>query len=251
MEELFGVPTERLMWILLAVFGAGTIIFILSALRNRVAFKMAVRNIPRRKSQSVLIVLGLMLATMLFSASFTTGDTLTNSNLGQVDVVVKPDAPDTSDQFWGPVARPTYFDQNVTNKVRDRLAGDAEVAGVAPMISETVPVLSSESDLSEPQVDVLGIDEGSMQAFDHPKTASGASLSLDDLSKNEVYISTETAKRLDVEMGDRVEAVFGERPARLEVAGVYDKGANPASETSIDSRGSSRRPVVITTRLLV
>src|SRR5215207_2587202 len=240
METLFGIPTQQLMWVLLAVFGAGALILGLSALRNRVAFKMAVRNIPRRKSQSVLIVLGLMLATMLFSASFTTGDTLTNSirvqalqNLGQVDVVVKPDAPDTSGQFWGPAARPTYFDQDITGKVRDRLSGDAEVAGVAPMISETMPVLSSESDLSEPQVDVLGIDEDSMQAFDHPKTASGASLSLDDLSKNEVYISTETAKRLDANEGDKMEAVFGERPAGLEVAGVYDKGANPASEISM------------------
>ncbi len=79
METLFGIPTEQLMYALLAATGAGALILGLSALRNRVAFKMAVRNIPRRKSQSALIVLGLMLATMLFSASFTTGDTLTNS----------------------------------------------------------------------------------------------------------------------------------------------------------------------------
>ena len=87
------------MWTLLAVFGAGALILISLALRNRVAFKMAARNIPRRKTQSVLIVAGLMLATLLFSASFTTGDTLTNSirtqaleQIGQTDVVVKKDA---------------------------------------------------------------------------------------------------------------------------------------------------------------
>src|SRR5215208_6386829 len=135
METIFGVPTQQLMWVLLAVFGAGALILGLSALRNRVAFKMAVRNIPRRKSQSVLIVLGLMLATMLFSASFTTGDTLTNSlrvqalqNIGQVDVAVKPDAPASSGPFEGPTARPTYFDQDVTRKVRDTLADDEKVA---------------------------------------------------------------------------------------------------------------------------
>src|SRR5215217_1885078 len=240
METLFGIPTQQLMWVLLAVFGAGALILGLSALRNRVAFKMAVRNIPRRKSQSVLIVLGLMLATMLFSASFTTGETLTNSirvqalqNIGQVDVAVKPDAPATSGPFVGPAARPTYFDQNVTQRVRDTLADDEKVAGVAPLISETVPVLSASNDLSEPQVDVLGIDEGSMQAFDHPETASGATLSPDDLSKDEVYISTETAKNLDVKKGDKVEAVLGARPAKLEVAGIYESGANPASDTSM------------------
>ena len=73
MEELFGVPTQQLLWILLAVFGAGALILGLSALRNRVSFRMAARNLPRRRTQTILVVLGLMLATMLFSASFTTG----------------------------------------------------------------------------------------------------------------------------------------------------------------------------------
>ena len=88
------------MWILLAVFGAGALILGLSALRNRVSFRMAVRNLPRRRTQTILIVVGLMLATMLFSASFTTGNTLTNSlrvqsleNLGQVDVRVQAPQP--------------------------------------------------------------------------------------------------------------------------------------------------------------
>lgn len=38
------------MWVLRAVFGAGTLILGLSALRNRVAFKMAVRNIPAARA---------------------------------------------------------------------------------------------------------------------------------------------------------------------------------------------------------
>jgi putative ABC transport system permease protein len=240
METLFGIPTDQLMYVLLAVTGAGALILGLSALRNRVAFKMAVRNIPRRKSQSALIVLGLMLATMLFSASFTTGDTLTNSlrtqaleNIGQVDVAVSPDTPDSSGPFGGPAARPTFFDENLADEVRDRLKGDEEVAGVAPLISETVAVLSGESDLSEPQVDLLGIDQSSMRGFDRLTTASGATLSPGDLAKDEVYVSAETAERLDVKEGDEVEAVLGTRPAKLTVAGVYEGGANPASETSM------------------
>ena len=45
-----------------------------------------------------------MLATVLFSAAFTTGDTLTNSlrvqaleNIGRVDVVVKAEQPESDD----------------------------------------------------------------------------------------------------------------------------------------------------------
>src|SRR3712207_5897886 len=146
------------MWILLAVFGAGALILGLSALRNRVSFKMAARNLPRRRTQTILVVLGLMLATMLFSASFTTGDTLTNSlrvqsleNLGQVDVQVQAEGSNASgqQQQFGDTSseRASYFDAKVADEVRDRLSGKDHVSGVAPAAMETVPVTAKSSDL--------------------------------------------------------------------------------------------------------
>jgi ABC-type lipoprotein release transport system permease subunit len=105
MEELFGVPTEQVMWVLLAVFGGAALILGLSALRNRVSFRMAARNLPRPRTQTILVVLGLMLATMLFFASSTTRETLTNSlrvqsleNLGQVDVQAQAKGSNASGQ---------------------------------------------------------------------------------------------------------------------------------------------------------
>ncbi len=223
------------MWTLLAVFGVGALILGVSALRNRVAFKMAVRNIPRRKAQSGLIVAGLMLATLLFSASFTTGDTLTNSirtqaleQIGQTDVIVQSDAPEAGSDG----SQPAYFDQKVTGEVRDRLSGDEDVAGVAPLVAETVPVLSSETDLSEPAVDTLGMS-GNMQGFDSLTRDSGDTLSVNNLGKNEVYVSNETAEKLDVGSGDKVQVFLGQEPTELTVAGVYESGANPAPETSM------------------
>jgi uncharacterized protein HemY len=70
MNEIFGMSTNQLMVFLLIVFGVGVVVIGAVALRNRVILKMAVRNIPRRRAQTALIVLGLMLATLLFSASF-------------------------------------------------------------------------------------------------------------------------------------------------------------------------------------
>ena len=221
MEELFGVPTERLMWVLLAVFGAATLILGLSALRNRVSFRMAARNLPRRRTQTVLVVLGLMLATMLFSASFTTGDTLTNSlrveslkNLGQVDVQVQAKGSGASGpQQFGPTTseRAEYFDAGVADDVRDRLSDKDRVSGVAPAAIETVPVTARGSDLSEPSTDVLGLDENRMNGFDSLKTASGKTLNPSDLGKNEVYLSADAAKGLDVNKGDEVEATFAQK----------------------------------------
>ena len=214
MEELFGVPTEQLMWYLLAVFGAGALILGLSALRNRVSFRMAARNLPRRRAQTVLVVLGLMLATMLFSASFTTGDTLTNSlrvqalkNLGQVDVQVQAEGSGASgQQQFGPDhlrARQLLRREGRGRGARPALRQRPR-RGRRPAATETVPVTAKGSDLSEPSTDVLGIDESSMQGFDKLTTASGKTLNLSDLGKNEVYLSADAAKGLDVGKGDEV-----------------------------------------------
>ena len=218
MQELFGVATQQLMWILLAVFGAGALILALSALRNRVSFRMAARNLPRRRTQTILVVLGLMLATMLFSASFTTGDTLTNSlrlqsleNLGQVAVQVQADGSNASgQQQFGDTSseRASYFDAEVADEVRDRLSDENHVSGVAPAAIETVPVTAKGSDLSEPSTDVLGVDESSMKGFDRLTTSSGNKLDPTDLGKDEIYLSADAAKDLDVENGDVIEATF-------------------------------------------
>ncbi len=243
MDTIFGIETTQLMWTLLAVFGVGAAILALSALRNRVAFKMAVRNIPRRRSQTALIVLGLMLATLLFSASFTTGDTLTSSlradalgEIGEADVVLGSESPGNPNQFTGPpVSRDEYFDEAVVEDVRNRLAYDAEgseVAGVMPLAKETVSVVANDGDASEPRVDILGLEASSLGAFDRPTDASGGTLPLDELGEGEVYVSAATADELEIGAGDSVEAFFGNGPAELEVAGIYESGANPASETS-------------------
>src|SRR4028118_102839 len=131
----------QLMWVLLAVFGARLLMIVLSALRNRVSFRMAARNLPRRRAQTALVVLGLMLATMLFSASFTTGDTLTNSlrlqsleNLGQVDVQVQARGQSSSEgQPFGEATaeRARDFDTDVAAQVRERLSGSDRLAGAA------------------------------------------------------------------------------------------------------------------------
>jgi putative ABC transport system permease protein len=266
-EELFSIPTQQLLWILLAVFGAAALILGLSALRNRVSFRMAARNLPRRRTQTILVVLGLMLATMLFSASFTTGDTLTNSlrlqsleNLGQVDVQVQADGASASgQQQFGDTSseRAGYFDAKVAGEVRDRLSDENHVSGVASAAIETVPVTARGSDLSEPSTDVLGLDEEQMEGFDTLTTSSGKKLEPTDLGKNEIYLSADAAEGLDVGNGDVIEATFAQKPgttaapnappaagavpgalpvpqpSELAVAGVYESGANPASSTSM------------------
>jgi len=66
-------------------------------LRNPVLVKLGVRNIPRRPTQSVLIVIGLALSTIIIVSALSTGDTLTYSlrrqavaAYGEVDEILAP-----------------------------------------------------------------------------------------------------------------------------------------------------------------
>ena len=65
------------------------------ALRSRVMLKLGLRNIPRRRAQTVLIIVGIMISTLIMAAAFGTGDTITFSirkaavdGLGTIDEII-------------------------------------------------------------------------------------------------------------------------------------------------------------------
>src|SRR5512134_2052214 len=107
MEKLFGVEMATIAGVLSALLVVVIVSLALLAWRRPVFFKLGLRPIPRRRAQSVLIVLGLMLATLIITAAFVTGDTLSHSirsvaieGMGEIDEVV---------QVRGGIADSAYF----------------------------------------------------------------------------------------------------------------------------------------------
>src|SRR5207237_3568099 len=103
METLFGISMDVIMaWVLgLSVLIVVGVAFL--GWRKPILARLALRNIPRRRAQTVLIVLGLMLATLLITAAFGTGDTMTYSMrqaftayLGGTDITVQKVNPEIS-----------------------------------------------------------------------------------------------------------------------------------------------------------
>src|SRR4051812_32603609 len=84
MDRVFGLPAgplaAALAVLLVVAIGALSVI----AARNVVFLKIGLRNIPRRRSRSVLIVAGLMLGTAIIAASLLTGDTMATAVRGSV-----------------------------------------------------------------------------------------------------------------------------------------------------------------------
>ena len=89
--------TSSIMLYLLAALAVVLLILAAISLRQPLLAKLGARNIPRRPTQSVLIVLGLTLSTIIIMTSLSTGDTLNYSvqaqaveAYGDIDEVLSP-----------------------------------------------------------------------------------------------------------------------------------------------------------------
>ena len=97
MKEVFGIPVDTLLTILLVGFAGSLCVLGALALRNRILVKLALRSVGRRRGRSALIVVGLMLGTTIIAAALTTGDTMSHtirttavSALGATDETIAP-----------------------------------------------------------------------------------------------------------------------------------------------------------------
>ena len=137
MDELFGVSINTIALYLSIAFGFVILTSVVIFLRNRIIAMMGIRNIGRRKSQTVLILLGLMLSTLIISAALGTGDTVANSITN--------------------ISYNQFRDVDViTSKVNKEDIQDIEkIDGVANIASYYVPVINLEKQLSEPIVCLL------------------------------------------------------------------------------------------------
>ncbi|HEX2281585.1 MAG TPA: hypothetical protein VHG52_07470, partial [Thermomicrobiales bacterium] len=155
MDNIFGIPMTTIMIVVVSIMILCLLTTGLIAWRNRIIFRMALRNIPRRKAQSVLIMLGLMLSTMIIAAALTTGDTLNNSTrqatfdgLGEVDQTIA---------FVGESGGEGTISLNnvpisaeIASDLEAAFQGDPDVAAFMPILTVGAPVLNEAAGLSYP-----------------------------------------------------------------------------------------------------
>src|SRR5687767_12857923 len=95
MNEIFGVPMTSIMTVLLVMLAICLVSILWIAIRRTMMFKIGIRNIPRRPAETVLVIVGLMLSTLIIAAALGTGDTIdysataaTYEGLGEADELV-------------------------------------------------------------------------------------------------------------------------------------------------------------------
>ena len=227
MNTLFGLPVEGVMLVLVAALGLALGVVAVLAARNRVFFRLGVRNARRRPARTCLIVAGSMLGTTIIAAALATGDTMSHTirsaavaAIGNADEIVAArgvDAPLSPESTGATGVR--YFPQGDSDRIARGVAGSHLVAGVAPVIVEPIAVQDVTSRQNEPRVTLFASDPAKLRPFG-PMRSGNRTVSLGDLRPGEVYLNAKAASSLDARRGDSLRILVGGAAATVTVRNI-------------------------------
>ena len=227
MEKLFGIPLPTLMMILSGIFLVTMLVVVGMALRNTVMLKLGLRPIARRPGMTALIIVGVMLSTIIMAAAFGTADTLSYSirdiavnGLRNIDEVIFPARAEEGDTFGQ-----SYISMERYRGLQADLDADDRIDGVMPQFAINVPAVNPNDELSEGQLNLVGIDASRLSGFGGMPLASGGDSDVQALASNEAYVNEKAAEDLELDEGGELDLYVEGRPVRFEVEGVLEDGS--------------------------
>lgn len=208
-------PLVTLLMILLII----VVLFIfVSAIRNKIIFKMGIRNIGRRKGSTLIMIIGLMIGTAIIMASLTIGDTMQNmvdrvvvDALGEVDLVVYDTSPESS---------PIYLPYDDYTALREDILAIPHVEGVSGEFSQALPVVCYQTRQSEPSIYIMGVNGSELSGFGDLEV-NGRSIDF-DLGPDEVYLNEIAADNLNARAGYSIQIISTLGPQQFTIKEVVD-----------------------------
>ncbi len=224
MDSLFGISMDVIMWALVAIFAVGVAAVGYIAVTNRTMFKMGLRNLPRRGLQIGLVVMGLMLATLITTASFTTGDTVDHSitkitydMLQRSDLAINFQGEDAAESTAS-----NYAPESAVTALESEFVGDADIDGFLPFLQEPVSAQNPRSRLSEPSIVLSGVDPERLGRLGGLRLVGGGAADLSLLASNAIFLSDTTADDLDAVAGDTLTIFVGTTQSEVTVVGIVE-----------------------------
>ena len=203
MQKVFGLPATELA---IGMTGLLIIIFLIISIgsaRRFILVKMGARNIPRRKGQSLLIVIGLMLSSAIIATSLGIGDTVRHSVrsvaldfLGPTDEIIKG----PGRQLFGE----EYFDYSEFLRVQQLIQNNSDIRAILPLIEIGLPASNDILELAESKMRVRGVDGGYSDNYDRLENLQDELVSINSLGDNEIYINADASDTLKLNKGDDI-----------------------------------------------
>ena len=182
--------------------------------------RLAARNIRRRTTRAVIVILGLLVGTAVISSSLVVGDTL--SYIFLEDVYVRLGAVDeiVSNEFGGQLF--SFAETNLTQIRADLTTAKSPVDGVAPTLLKVMPVRNVAGNKGNQQITVMGLNASYEGAFGPLTTRDGRSVDTDSLRPDEVFANARAAADLNATPGQNLTLFYGTTNQTLVHANVAD-----------------------------
>lgn len=250
METLFGLQMQYIAAGLTATLLILVLAIAIIAIRNRFLIKLSLRNIPRRRTQSILIIVGLMLSSTIVAASLAIGDTITGSirnavleGIGDTDIRISKPA-------FGVLDDPKITAEEI-EEIAVKLYSDPRVDGIMPISTETAPVLNQRTRLTEARAVVRGYNvngalgnfkpqaqggpgvDSRLSPFELKPSVNGDEIDLASLADDEVLINENLGNKLEAQPGDVLTIVTPSGRQDFRLRAVMQKGGMAANDMRV------------------
>ena len=213
--------------IVLSIVIAMLLVISVQGFRFQILMKMGLRNVNRRKLNTLIVVFGLMIGTAIISGSLVVGDTLENmftkgvyDALDETDEIIFTFDANGSYAFFN---YSEYHDLNTFIGADPSL--DEDVEDLSPEIHYGVSVLDIDTSLSEANVMLMGFDYSESMTFGKLAGKDGKHYTEEDLGPNEIFVNELLAEEIDVGEGHQLMVFLGEKQMVFTVKTVVkDKG---------------------------
>ncbi len=187
--------------LVLLVIAAVTLVL---ALRHRLAFRVGIRNVFRARGRTILLVLGLLVATTIISGSLVIGNTITEVNVHYTVLAIGHNDEVVGNQTPSGAYLP--FPYSVYTNVSSATAGDHSIAGMAPEIVSTASLYDRTNGVPQTNLNLIGVNANQSTQLGNFVSISGATVV--GPAPGEVLLDELAASELNASAGDAV-ALYG------------------------------------------
>ncbi|MEE9237044.1 MAG: FtsX-like permease family protein, partial [Thermoplasmata archaeon] len=195
--------------------GVVSLIVLVAGLRKRILLRIGFRNVVRRKTQVILAIAGLTVATSIISGALVIDDSFDATTLA---IVLRgTDHVDEIIYLEDEAGLRSFFDYSTYADLRGSLPVMESVDGVAPRIHLPASVQDNRTGLIQSQANIIAFDPASdLGLF---TLVDGSAVDGSDLQE-EAYINVALAEELDAERGDDLQIFVNGEVLHLRVRDV-------------------------------
>jgi len=207
---------------LLVIFALVVAATLVLAARNRLAFRIGMRNVRRARGRTVLLLLGLLIGTTIISGSLVINDTVSAVN---VHFVIQSYGY-TDEGIFNQTASGGFqlYPYSVYTNVSSALGTNPNVAALTPEIVSATQAIDHRNRIPETNLDLVGVNGNQSTQLGPFVTDSGTHLA--GPGPGQTYLDDQAATQLSANVGDTL-SLYGPTgvPMNVTVSAVVQDDA--------------------------